>query len=63
MEKDFAWVISVLNSCRKPQHLGAAENLFELFLKKWKSELSDVQVLTLNKKFVTSKFELIDRIL
>jgi hypothetical protein len=62
-EKEFTWVMSVLNSCKTPQHIDSAENLFECFLNKWKPELSDTQVLNMNKKFVTSKFDLIDRIL
>lgn len=35
MEKDFNWIIKILNSSKKEEHIKVSEKLFENFKKKW----------------------------
>jgi hypothetical protein len=41
MEKDFNWVIKILNSSKKEEHIEVSEKLFENFKKKWSEFIGD----------------------
>lgn len=39
--EDYSWVLKVLESCETKTQVKSAENLFSLFLIKWKEDISD----------------------
>lgn len=41
MEKDFNWIIKILNSSKKEEHIKVSEKLFENFKKKWSEFIED----------------------
>lgn len=41
MEKDFNWIIKILNSSKKEEHIEVSEKLFENFKKKWSEFIED----------------------
>lgn len=58
LQKEYEWVVSVLNSCENLQQITSSENLFKNFIYKWIDELSEERTLSLNwnfKKHVSQK--------
>jgi hypothetical protein len=58
LQKEYDWVVTVLNSCENLQQINSSENLFKNFIHKWIDELSEEKTLTLNwnfKKHVSQK--------
>jgi lipid II:glycine glycyltransferase (peptidoglycan interpeptide bridge formation enzyme) len=41
MEKDFSWIIRILYSSTKNEHLIVSDKLFENFKKKWSESIED----------------------
>ena len=41
IQKDYDWVLNVLNSCMNELQIKTSDRLFENFLIKWSDELSD----------------------
>lgn len=39
--EEYSWVLKVLESCETKTQVKSAENLFSLFLIKWKEDISD----------------------
>lgn len=51
IKNEFNWVIKILNSSRTKEHISASEKLFENFIKKWDSDLSDIMKLKYQNEF------------
>jgi len=51
IQKDYAWVLKVLETSITKQHVKVCENLFENFVKKWSSDISDVRIMTFSSNF------------
>ncbi|MEY4573162.1 MAG: hypothetical protein RLZ10_2446 [Bacteroidota bacterium] len=51
IKNEFNWVVKILNSSRTKEHISASEKLFENFIKKWDSDLSDVMKLKYQNEF------------
>jgi hypothetical protein len=55
IEKEFNWVIKVLNSSINNNHINTSIRLFEVFLEKWDWEMSDEKKLSLHGVFNRNK--------
>ena len=51
IQKDYGWVLKVLESCLNVEQVKVTERAFENFLKKWSSELSEVRSITFSSNF------------
>jgi|688.fasta_scaffold94852_2 hypothetical protein len=51
MINDFSWVLKVLDSCTTENHVITCENLFELFINKWKDSISYDKKIEIVSKF------------
>jgi len=51
IKNEFNWVVKILNSSRTKEHISSSEKLFENFIKKWDSDLSDVMKLKYQNEF------------
>ena len=51
----YNWVIKVLESCENPAQVETSERLFELYVKKWKNDISEQNIINLSKNFEKEK--------
>jgi len=51
IQKDYSWVLKVLESCLNVEQVKVTERAFENFLKKWSSEISEVRSITFSSNF------------
>lgn len=51
IQKDYGWVLKVLESCLNVEQVKVTERAFENFLKKWSSEISEVRSITFSSNF------------
>ena len=51
IQKDYGWVLKVLDSCLSEEQIKSCENLFNLFLNKWSKDLSEERQLTFVSNF------------
>jgi len=51
IQKDYGWVLKVLDSCTSEQQVISCENLFNNFLNKWSDELSEERQKTFFNNF------------
>lgn len=49
--EDYSWVLKVLESCETKTQVKSAENLFSLFLIKWKEDISEFMKQTYQSSF------------
>ena len=50
-QKDYKWVIKLLNSCVSIEQLDTMNRVFDLFIKKWAKNLSENQILLIHTIF------------
>lgn len=55
IQKDYSFVLKVLESCTKLEHLEASQKLFDNFIYKWISDLSEERTLKFNWNFQKNK--------
>ncbi len=55
IKNEFNWVIKILNSSKTEDHVSASEKLFENFIKKWDSDLSDIMKIKYRNEFYRNK--------
>jgi len=55
IQKDYGWVLKVLDSCMNEKQVKTCENLFNIFLGKWSKDLSDERQLTFIHNFYKYK--------
>lgn len=63
IKKDFDWVLKVLKSCEKMSQVSVSIDLLNVFLKKWSDNISDVEMMSYNRKFNYQKSLVINNIL
>lgn len=63
IKKDFDWVLKVLKSCEKMSQVSVSIDLLNVFLKKWSDNISDVEMMSYNRKFNYEKSLVINNIL
>jgi len=51
IQKDYGWVLKVLESCLNVEQVKVTERAFENFLKKWSSEISEIRSITFSSNF------------
>jgi hypothetical protein len=54
-QNQYTWIMKVLDSCQNDSQVGTTEKLFELYKKRWASELTQKRVMTLNSNFDKEK--------
>lgn len=60
MINDFDWVIKILSSCKKEEHINVSDNIFENFRKKWSENIEDsVMDIVFSKKYQSKKQEIL----
>ena len=47
----YAWIMTVLDSCENQSQVETTQKLFELYLKKWGKDISEVSKTTLTSNF------------
>ena len=47
----YTWIMTVLDSCENPSQVETTQKLFELYLKKWGKDISEVSKTTLTSNF------------
>lgn len=55
INSDYNWVLKVLNSCTRLEQLEICQKLFNNFINKWISDLSEEKTLTFNWNFQKHK--------
>jgi len=55
IKTDYDWVLKVLKSCETKEQLQVAQKLFDNFIYKWLSDLSEEKTLTFNWNFQKHK--------
>jgi hypothetical protein len=43
IQKDYGWILKVLDSCVTEQQVKTCENLLDNFINKWSDEISDIR--------------------
>lgn len=51
IQKDYGWVLKVLESCRTNEQIQTCEKVFKNFINKWVDELSEERLMTFNWNF------------
>jgi hypothetical protein len=51
----YSWVIKVLDSCENQAQIETSERLFELYIKKWKKDLNEKNIILLANNFDKEK--------
>jgi hypothetical protein len=54
-QNQYTWIMKVLDSCQNDAQVGTTEKLFELYKKRWVSELTQKNVVTLTANFDKEK--------
>lgn len=55
INSDYNWVLKVLSSCTRIEQIEVCQNLFNNFIYKWISDLSEERTLTFNWNFQKHK--------
>lgn len=55
IQKDYGWVLKVLESCITQEQVKVCEKLFNNFIYKWVDELSEERTMTFNWNFQKHK--------
>ena len=55
IQKDYGWVLKVLDSCITQEQVKVCEKLFNNFIYKWVDELSEERLMTFNWNFQKHK--------
>lgn len=51
----YTWIMKVLDSCENPAQIETSERLFELYMKMWKNDISEKNVILLSNNFEKEK--------
>ncbi len=51
----YTWLMKVLDSCENTAQIETSERLFELYMKKWKNDISEKNVILLSNNFEKEK--------
>lgn len=51
----YTWIMKVLYSCENTAQIETSERLFELYMKKWKNDISEKNVILLSNNFEKEK--------
>ena len=51
----YTWLMKVLDSCENTAQIETSERLFELYIKKWKKDISENNVTLLSNNFEKEK--------
>lgn len=51
----YSWIIKVLDSCENPAQIETSERLFELYIKKWKNDISEKNIILFSNNFDNEK--------
>lgn len=51
----YTWLMKVLDSCENTAQIETSERLFELYMKKWKNDISEKNVSLLSNNFEKEK--------
>lgn len=46
IQKDYGWILKVLDSCTNKEQVKTCENLYKNFINKWSDELSEERLTT-----------------
>jgi hypothetical protein len=63
IKKDFDWVLKVLKSCEKMSQVLVSIDLLNVFFKKWSYYISEIEMMSYNRKFNYEKSITINNIL
>jgi hypothetical protein len=63
IKKDFDWVLKVLKSCEKMSQVSVSIDLLNVFFKKWSHYISEIEMMSYNRKFNYEKSITINHIL
>jgi len=55
IQKDYGWVLKVLDSCKTKEQVDTCQTLFNNFIYKWIHDLSEERTLTFNWNFQKHK--------
>jgi hypothetical protein len=61
--KEFEWVLKVLESCVSESQIRTTENLYDNFIKKWKHDFSYEKIITFEHTYKNKKTKKIRRLL
>jgi len=51
----YTWLMKVLDSCKNPDQIETSEKLFELYMKRWKNDISEKNIILLSNNFDKEK--------
>ena len=65
IQKDYGWVLKVLDSCITDTQIKACENLFSNFISKWSEDLSPERIETFYsnfKKYKSQRIRILNKV-
>ena len=62
IEREYQWVLKVLNSCLTINQIKVADLLFKTYKQKWSYELSDIKLMTIELSYERQKSLRLDEI-
>lgn len=62
IEREYQWVLKVLNSCLTITQIKVADLLFKTYKQKWSYELSDIKLMTIELSYERQKSLKVDEI-